>query len=304
LVCGNHLCFSFKYDIILLQICIIAIILTLAQPIIAAMAAYFDIFISGELAPFWPHAGLLSVSVLASFAVGIGILLERPQYASLHKTAFWLVIGGIAVEALCTILLFAFDEGISSAQQSKIGQLASDNNTLERVMVSRRFFPGTSVFMRNFLIRLHGYRGFRVLIAVVPDIEAKQFAEDIYSSLKATFGMDPEYVPVSDPPDVAEGIFISVGSSVSSHAAGVRLASIFNTLGFGDIKEKVAPDIGSLTTVGIPVSTQWTPPPNSPPNIVRIDIGARPFTETMLKLWHAPYPEMLPTPENGPAVAK
>jgi hypothetical protein len=124
MICVSHLRFSFKYDIIFLTSCIIAIILTLSQPVIAVIWTYFSKFDSGELAPGWPHFSLLSISVLASFAVGAGIIFERPTYpASVHRIAFWLVIGGIAIEALCTIFLFVFDEGISAAQQSKISDL-------------------------------------------------------------------------------------------------------------------------------------------------------------------------------------
>jgi hypothetical protein len=153
--------FSFKYDVILFTSCIIAIMLTVVQPIMAAMAAYFDIFISGGLAPFWPHAALLSISVFASFAVGIGIVLERPKYESLHKIAFWLVMGGIVVEALCTILLFAFDEGISSAQQSKIIALETviaprdlDADAQKALAKQLAAFSGKTVLVTSYLLDL------------------------------------------------------------------------------------------------------------------------------------------------------
>jgi hypothetical protein len=85
------------------------------------MLAYVSAFISGGLEPFWPHVFLLSVSVLASVAVGGGIILERPKYsAAVHRVAFWLIVGGVIFEAICTIFLFVFDEGISASQQSKI----------------------------------------------------------------------------------------------------------------------------------------------------------------------------------------
>lgn len=118
---ASHLRLSSKKDVILLISCIIAIIVTINHPVIAAIWAYFRKFDSGELAPGWPHFWLLSISVLASFAVGAGIIFERPKYPpSVHRIAFWLVIGGIAIEALCTIFLFVFDEGISSAQKETI----------------------------------------------------------------------------------------------------------------------------------------------------------------------------------------
>lgn len=85
------------------------------------MGSYARGFVSGGLDPLWPHVVLLSVSVLASVAVAVGIIFERPKYSSsIHRVAFWLIVGGVAIEALCTIFLFVFDEGISGAQQSKI----------------------------------------------------------------------------------------------------------------------------------------------------------------------------------------
>ena len=85
------------------------------------MLTYLSSFFSGDADPTWPHVILLSVTVLASFAVAAGIIFESPKYSeSIHRAATRLVIGGVAVEAVCTIFLFVFDEGISNAQQSKI----------------------------------------------------------------------------------------------------------------------------------------------------------------------------------------
>jgi hypothetical protein len=85
------------------------------------MLTYITRFWSGGFEPFWPHVVLLSLSVLASIAVGVGIIFERPKYSkAVHRAAFWLIVGGIGIEAICTIFLFVFDEGISGAQQSTI----------------------------------------------------------------------------------------------------------------------------------------------------------------------------------------
>jgi hypothetical protein len=90
------------------------------------MLTYLSSFFSGEVNPTWPHVILLSVTVLASFAVAAGIVFESPKYSeSIHRVATRLVIGGVAVEAVCTIFLFVFDEGISNAQQAKIIALES-----------------------------------------------------------------------------------------------------------------------------------------------------------------------------------
>jgi hypothetical protein len=94
---------------------------TISHPRTAAVLTYLSHFFSGEVDPFWPHVVLLSMSVLASFAVGAGIIFESPKYStSVHRVATQLVIAGVIVEAACTIFLFVFDEGISNAQQDKI----------------------------------------------------------------------------------------------------------------------------------------------------------------------------------------
>lgn len=95
------------------------------------MLTYVSRFILGGMEPFWPHVFLLSLSVVASLAVGAGIIFERPKYPpSVHRVAFWLVVGGVIIEAICTIFLFVFDEGISNAQQSKIEILAKYSDSL------------------------------------------------------------------------------------------------------------------------------------------------------------------------------
>lgn len=73
-------------------------------------------FFSGSLDPFWPHSLLLTAAIAASFAVAAGIVMENPKWSLANA----LVVGGVATEAACTLLLFGFDEGISSAQQVDI----------------------------------------------------------------------------------------------------------------------------------------------------------------------------------------
>jgi hypothetical protein len=79
------------------------------------MSTYLSAVLSGTAEPFWPHLLLLSISIAAAFTVGAGILLEAPKYsAAIHRLAIWLVLGGIAVESVCTVFLFVFDERISN----------------------------------------------------------------------------------------------------------------------------------------------------------------------------------------------
>jgi len=101
------------------------------------MLTYFSAVLSGTAEPFCAHFSLISVSVAASFAVAGGIIFESPKYSpSVHRVATSLVIGGVAVEALCMVSLFVFDEAISNAQQSKIialeKQIASRDLTEEQ----------------------------------------------------------------------------------------------------------------------------------------------------------------------------
>jgi hypothetical protein len=102
-------------------------------------------FFSGLIDPVWPHVILLSVAILASFAVAVGIVLESPHWSVANA----LVVGGVAFEAVCTLLLFGFDEGISNAQQSKIVRLESrlaarslSETQVSDLKNSLRKFPG------------------------------------------------------------------------------------------------------------------------------------------------------------------
>ncbi len=96
------------------------------------MLTYIGRFWSGGFEPFWPHVVLLTLSIVASFAVGIGIIFERPKYSpAVHRVAFWLIVGGITIEAVCTIFLFVFDEGISGSLQKSNNFLLAQQQELE-----------------------------------------------------------------------------------------------------------------------------------------------------------------------------
>jgi hypothetical protein len=117
---------------------VIAKTVTISHERIAAMLTYLSTVWEGEAAPLWPHVVLLSVSILAAFAVGFGILLESPKYsAAVHKLATWLVLGGIGVESLCTVLLFVFDERISARQDSVISAQNTEIISLQRRLAAR-----------------------------------------------------------------------------------------------------------------------------------------------------------------------
>jgi len=79
----------------------------------------FDKFVTDQVA-LVVHLYLLSLSVLSAIVCVIGIRWEAKGPLNVHTVAARLVIGGVAIESLCTICLFVFDEGISASQQSKI----------------------------------------------------------------------------------------------------------------------------------------------------------------------------------------
>jgi hypothetical protein len=72
---------------------------------------------------FLVHVYLLGGDVLATWAVGTGILWEADALVVRHKIALRLVFWGVVIETLCSLALFTFDEGISWWQQAKIIEL-------------------------------------------------------------------------------------------------------------------------------------------------------------------------------------
>jgi hypothetical protein len=138
------------------------------------MQTYFNAFFSGNVEPFWPHVSLLSVSVLASFAVGAGIIFEAPKYSpSIHRVATNLVIAGVVVEALCTICLFAFDEGISNAQQSKI-------IALETKIASRDLSPEQE---KSIAAKIKEFSGMHFDLSMTTEIEPMRLLDKVEDSL-------------------------------------------------------------------------------------------------------------------------
>jgi hypothetical protein len=149
------------------------------------MLTYVSSFLAGEVDPFWPHVWLLSLSVGASIAVGAGIIFERPKYSTaIHNAAFWLVVTGIAIEALCTIFLFVFDEGISNAQTRKISSLETTNIALQRIVAPRRIpLEELPLPVMNWITttcqQLSALASPSILVQTLPEREPKRLTQDI-----------------------------------------------------------------------------------------------------------------------------
>jgi hypothetical protein len=131
-------------------------------------------FFSGEMSPGWPHFWLLTVSVLGSAAVAWGIIREAEKVWSLTTL---LVVGGVAVEAICTLLLFDFDEGISSKQQKTIEAQRDQIISLERQIAPRRFSPDDQKYFGSWLSSFKG-KSVRVTSYML-DFEAAWFGQEI-----------------------------------------------------------------------------------------------------------------------------
>ena len=92
------------------------------------------------------HVYLLSGDVLATIAVGLGIIWEHGP-PEVQRVANRLVIGGVIVETVCSIWLFAYDENISSGQQSVI---TSQNNQI--IALEKQIAPRQLSFPQQFAI--------------------------------------------------------------------------------------------------------------------------------------------------------
>ncbi len=133
------------------------------------MPAYMSQFFSGALDPTWPHVVLISGTILGGALVGLGVILEAPKLLSVATLS---VFVGILIEAACTLLLFGFDEGISTAQQRTIEQLLAKRRLSfeqkERIAAAIGHFQPT-----------------KFVLVTVPEAEPWDFAMDIAATLRS-----------------------------------------------------------------------------------------------------------------------
>jgi hypothetical protein len=177
------------------------------------MLTYASGFISGDLNPFWPHFILLSLSVLASIVVAFGIIFESPKFEeATHRIAMWLVIVGVAIEAVCTICLFVFDEGISRRQNGEIIRL--------RQQVANRDLSEEET--KTIAARLSVFAGQQVEISIYPvNFESNWISGKVYGLLlEARWNIGPPQ-QLSMPPNglLVQGILIEATADPASQAA-------------------------------------------------------------------------------------
>jgi hypothetical protein len=193
------------------------------------------------------HAYLLGLAVFSTFVVAFGIIWESEGPLGVHKVAHKLVIWGVAAEAVFTIALFVFDEGISSAQKSRIDAQQSTIIDLERRLAPRALTPEQQ---KSLAVALQKYEGqlFQGAVATsVPD--GRSLWMSIHSALvnakwtlvppsSLVVGDPPAAVPISPDPDVV--IFVAPTSSEQVRSASIDLQKALVADGLPAKAESVA----------------------------------------------------------------
>lgn len=102
---------------------------------VAAGTTYLDqLFSRGTSSPqFW----LILAVIIGGAAVGIGIIWEAARSGHLWTLPTAFVFLGVVIEAVATIILFEFDEGISRTQQSKIERQNAEIIALDTKLAPR-----------------------------------------------------------------------------------------------------------------------------------------------------------------------
>ena len=171
------------------------------------------------------HGYLLTLSVVATIACVRGILWEVSGPLSIHEFARKLVIWGVAIEALCTIALFVFDEGISGALTVQVGNadgaaktaLKKEEDTAKKAQTAADL--ASDVMQENVRLRakiadrevspegratIHSLKGdHREITVVMPSMrEPQAYGQSIATALKAA-GFDPvfDFWKYALPPD-------------------------------------------------------------------------------------------------------
>jgi hypothetical protein len=129
---------------------------------IAIIASYFSAFENGELEPNFTHFLLLGGAIVGSLIVATGIALEAHWPISRMKRreliGITFVFIGVGLEALFTIGLFVFDEGIGRGQQSTILGQQSKIIALETKLAPRELSEEQKAKIVDILNRFSGQK--------------------------------------------------------------------------------------------------------------------------------------------------
>jgi hypothetical protein len=252
--------------------------------------AFFENYVTDHVA-LVVHIYLLGGATLSTIMVGAGILWENGPL-EVHKIAHRLVFWGIFAETLCSIALFVFDEGISSAQQSKIIALKCESLELEKIIAPRVLAPSRlnrrtpqRRSERIFLASIgKDYSGTEVRIQSAHDTDAERIAADLKYLLKQA-GWEPRDTDENEshmsPTEIREGItvhaFFMRRDNPANEPARVLLKA-FVDVGLDAHLFNIPP--GNYGVTG----ANFGPPMSNNIGFVYVAVGARPMEQQLAEL--------------------
>jgi hypothetical protein len=209
--------------------------------------------------PLWVHVSLLLASFLATWAVGLGIISEHGS-ESVRNAANRLVIGGIVVEMVASVLLFAYDGLVSNFQQSEIKVTTERAARAEETLAAYRGQRELSAGQKD---RIKGvtekYPGISFIGVIDPVEEPWALMLEIGKFLRANgWNWQPwlPYPGLQSGPDVPW-----IGTTIVSHiqidaspdqmhiAEALADAIRDPTLGMEDVRVEIKPEIKTMLII-------------------------------------------------------
>ncbi len=156
------------------------------------------------------HGYLLTLSVLATVCCIRGILWEVSGPLNVHDFARKLVIWGVSFEAIFTIALLMFDEGISGTQQSRIEAQQATIISLQNRLAARTL---TSSQLRAVTDAVAQYGGIKFELGTYMHVpECVALTAQIGSALK---NAKWDLVPINGEPfSVIAGVVVTANAYV------------------------------------------------------------------------------------------
>jgi hypothetical protein len=206
---------------------------------------YFSNVLSEWFGPDWTRTILLAGTFLSEAAVAIGILLESKFKTRRDWTAAILVIGGVCAGVFFTLVLFANDEEISSAQQSTISDQQLKIIALNKEIAPRRLSDDQQKQLGQWLSPFSG-KTVRVSSYAL-DFEAAFLGQQIIQSLRLA-GINPISALLCEAP--VGSIVLAIHVTGADPALVSALLKHLPTVDLISSPDPVPPSIISCSTQG------------------------------------------------------
>jgi hypothetical protein len=205
----------------------------------------FTAFVTDRIA-LWVHIYLLGGAVLGTIAVGAGIVWEGGPL-SVREIATKLVIWGVIIETLCSVLLFSFDEVISSKQQSTIElqqtTIAEQNEQIISLQkrLSARTLSDRQVESIGARLKSFSPQTFQI-IPYWQNRESREIADRIATALGRVGWMLENPIRYTALTGVITGVFVHIDPRASEKArnAAKELTSVLNDNGIDAVEDDIA----------------------------------------------------------------